>query len=141
MRFWDSSALVPTLVEEPTSAAMRALTRDDRGVSVWWGTLVECAAAVSRRERETPADAAKAAETLKALRAVAETWVEIPPTARIRESALRLVRIHDLRAADALQLAAARVASDDQPESLPFVTLDERLADAARREGFPVLIA
>jgi hypothetical protein len=118
---------------------MRDLTRDDPTVSVWWGTPVECAAAVHRREREAPADVSKAADAIATLRALSETWLEIPPTARVRETALRLVRVHDLRAADALQLAAARVASDEQPESLPFVTLDDRLAVAARREGFPVL--
>jgi hypothetical protein len=47
--------------------------------------------------------------------------------------------LHDLRAADALQLAAALIACDEQPALLPFVTLDRRLADAARREGFRVL--
>ena len=57
----------------------------------------------------------------------------------MRESARRIVRVHDLQTADAFQLAAARVAADDQPGTLPFVTLDERLALAADREGFPVL--
>ena len=34
-----------------------------------------------------------------------------------------------LRAADTLQLAAALIASNDHPESLPFVCLDDRLAN------------
>jgi hypothetical protein len=46
---------------------------------------------------------------------------------------------HPLRAADACQLAAAWVAAEGQPETLPVVTLDGRLAAAAEREGFPVL--
>jgi predicted nucleic acid-binding protein len=45
-----------------------------------------------------------------------------------------------LRTADA-QLAAAIVASEGQPRTLRFVTLDERLAQAARREGFEVIPA
>ena len=57
----------------------------------------------------------------------------------MRDDARRLVRVHDLRAADAFQLAAARVAADGQPGTLPLVTLDERLALAASREGFRVL--
>lgn len=40
---------------------------------------------------------------------------------------------------DALQLAAAIVAAEHEPASLPFVSLDERLNDAAAREGFQVL--
>jgi hypothetical protein len=40
----------------------------------------------------------------------------------------------------ALQLAAALVGSEDQPQSLPFVTLDARLAQAADREGFSIVL-
>jgi uncharacterized protein len=47
--------------------------------------------------------------------------------------------VHPLRAADALQLAAAYAGSDRRPTSLEFVTLDERLADVARKEGFSVV--
>ena len=52
-------------------------------------------------------------------------------------------RQHDfsvpLRAADALQLAAAFAAAERRPASLEIVTLDDRLANAARKEGFAVL--
>jgi hypothetical protein len=50
-----------------------------------------------------------------------------------------LLRIHPLRSADALQLAAALEASENEPRTLPFVTLDERLARSAVREGFPIV--
>jgi predicted nucleic acid-binding protein len=58
--------------------------------------------------------------------------------ALVRQTAIRLLRVHPLRTADALQLAAAIAAAEDHPATLPFVTLDERLAQAAEREGFPV---
>jgi hypothetical protein len=48
------------------------------------------------------------------------------------------LRVHPLRGADSLQLAAAVIASEGLPASLNIVTLDERLAGAARREGFIV---
>jgi predicted nucleic acid-binding protein len=44
-----------------------------------------------------------------------------------------------LRAADALQLAAAFLAAERRPSTLEMVTLDERLADAARKEGFELI--
>ena len=47
--------------------------------------------------------------------------------------------MHPLRAADALQLAAAFVAAERGPSSLQVVTLDERLADAMRKEGFVLI--
>ena len=70
---------------------------------------------------------------------LAPGWSEVPPTDGIRDAAVRLVRAHDLRAADAFHLAAAVVASDGEPSGLSFVTLDERLALAASREGFPIV--
>lgn len=127
------------LVEEPTSSRMRSLANDGTPFAVWWATQVECCSAIARRVRMVPSDSKHAEQALETLRGAVVGWLEIPPSDRVRDGATRLVRVHDLRAADALQLAAARAACDDHPETLPFVTLDERLAVAARREGFPVL--
>lgn len=52
-----------------------------------------------------------------------------------RRTAWRLLRVHSLRAADALQLAAAIVAAEGHPASLEIVALDDRLTAAARREA------
>jgi hypothetical protein len=54
-------------------------------------------------------------------------------------TAQRLLRVHPLRAADSLQLAAAIVAAEGDPATLEFVGLDDRLNDAAAREGFRVV--
>src|SRR5947209_6102827 len=67
---------------------------------------------------------------------LANGWHEVEPGAIVRENAVRFLRVHPLRAADSLQLAAAFVAAEGRPASLQVVTLDERLADAARKEGF-----
>jgi len=139
VRFWDSSALVPSLVAEPTSETVRALIAEDSSITAWWATDIECTSALARRERTGALEPGAAADAYAALTALGRTWTEVSPSERIRDNARRLVRVHDLSASDALQLSAAREASDEQTESLPFVTLDERLALAARREGFPVL--
>jgi hypothetical protein len=65
----------------------------------------------------------------------------VQPTAALRGIARRLLRVHPLRGAGSLQLAAAVIASEGLPASLNIVTLDERLASAARREGFTVQAA
>jgi predicted nucleic acid-binding protein len=62
----------------------------------------------------------------------ASLWASDP----VREAAIRFLRVHALRAADALQLAAAFIAAERRPPSLTVVTLDDRLAAAARKEGF-----
>ena len=139
MRFWDASAVLPLLVDEPGTAAMVALQVEDPAAAVWWLTPAECWSALGRleRERRLTEDGVTAAARL--LAEAARRWTEVPPIDRVRDQAARLVRLHPLRAADALQLAAALVLADFDPATLPFVTLDDRLASAARREGFAVL--
>ena len=138
MRFWDSSAVVPLLVEEPSSAAMRTAYRQDPTVVAWWGTGLELVSALARREREGRIDALTFAEATRRLDALERSWREVAPLERVREVGVRLLRTHALRAADALQLGAAIVAAEERPSTLSFVTLDARLAQAAAREGFPV---
>jgi hypothetical protein len=139
MRFWDSSAVVPLLVAEPSSGAMlREYERDPEAV-VWWATEVECVSALSRLERDGDLSASSLSDALERLEALAGAWREVQPVPRVRQTAIRLLRVHPLRAADALQVAAALVTAEDHPATLPVVTLDNRLADAAEREGFPVI--
>lgn len=138
MSFWDSSALVPVLAVESTTERMSELLADEVGVIVWWETRIELASALARRERAGE-DRDGAVSAYAALDDLFTRWTEVPPSDAVRDDAQRLVRVHDLRAADAFQLAAARVAADGEPGALPFVTLDERLELAASREGFPVL--
>jgi len=140
MRFWDSSAIVPLLVDESSSPGVRAEYVRDPDIVVWWATQVECVSALARLEREARLNAAELGEALSRLDVLALAWHEVQPIDRARQVATRLLRTHGLRAADAFQLAAAIVTAEDQPGSLSLVTLDDRLAAAAEREGFRVVI-
>ena len=137
MKFWDASAIVPLLVAESTTQS--PLARRDPDLLVWWGSQVECASALVRFERKVLLDLKGAALAFDRLKRLANGWHEIEPSEIIRENAIRFLRVHSLRAADALQLAAAFIAAERRPSSLELVTLDERLADAARREGFELI--
>ena len=106
---------------------------------VWWATEVECVSAIARLERDGDLASDAALEALERLDGLAAGWHEIQPVETARRTARRLLRVHALRAADALQLAAAIVASEGHPGSLEVVSLDDRLIAVARREGFPVL--
>jgi uncharacterized protein len=139
LRFWDSSAIVPLLVAEQESAAIAVLVESDPEMLVWWASPVEVTSALARRERERAVAPAAVTEAVERLRALADAWQEVLPGDAVRATAQRLLRVHPLRAGDALQLAAAIVASEHDPASLPFVTLDDRLGDAAGREGFSVV--
>jgi len=140
MRFWDSSALVPLLVNERSSRAVSADFQADPEVMAWWGSEVELVSALARLERDRHLAATELGRALERLDALTMAWREIQPGPRLREIAVRLLRTHPLRAADSLQLAAAIVAAEERPASLVLVTLDARLATAADREGFPVSI-
>jgi uncharacterized protein len=139
MRFWDASALIPLLVDEPVRDRIMTLLEEDNQLLAWWGTPVEIASALARREREGLLSADEVSSALAAARRLAEGWHEIVPSDSVRRTAERLLRMHVLRAVDSLQLAAALVAAGHDPGTLPLVCLDERLRAAARREGFSVL--
>lgn len=136
MKFWDASALVPLLVAEPTTRALQALAARDPDMLVWWESPVECVSAMARLEREAALDGKQARAAYDRLDELAQGWHEIGPGEMVRETAMRFLRVHPLRAADALQLAAAFVAAENRPSALEVVTLDDRLAEAARKEGF-----
>ena len=139
MKFWDASAIVPLLVAESTTRSLQVLANRDSDLLVWWGSQVECASALARLERIALLDAKGVALAIDRLKLLADGWHEIEPSEIVRENALRFLRVHPLRAADALQLAAAFLAAERRPSSLEIVTLDERLADAARREAFELV--
>ncbi len=127
------------LVEEAMTSSVRTLYRRDAAMLVWWGTRVEAVSAVSRLERRRKLTEGSAVSALARLGALARSWNEVQPVEEIRETAARLLRVHDLRAADAFQLAAALLASERRPSSLEFVSLDDRLSAAASREGFVLM--
>lgn len=139
MIFWDASAIVPLLVAEPTTRRLQLLAGRDPEILVWWGTEVECVSALARLERAAALDMKGIALASNRLIQLANSWHEIEPSEIVRENAVRFLRVHPLRAADALQLAAAFLASEHRPASLQVVTLDDRLAEAARKEGFALV--
>lgn len=138
MKYWDSSAIVPLLVEEQATAFLLNLYKRDSVILAGWGADVECVSAVARLEREGSLDVGAVSDALKRLDTLRASWQEVQPIELVRETAKRLLRVHNLRAADSLQLAAALVVTQHRPSTLAFVCMDERLAAVAQREGFNV---
>lgn len=136
MKFWDASAIVPLLMTEASTRHVQALAVKDPAMLVWWGTEVECASAIARLERDGGLEERAVTRAFDRLRQLAAGWHAIDPSDAVREAAVRFLRVHPLRAADSLQLAAAFLAAERRPASLEVITLDDRLAAAARKEGF-----
>lgn len=135
MKFWDSSALVPLLLQQPQTKRVRHELEEDDELVVWWGSAVECASAIARLHRDGHLSAAAERDARSLLDVLRKSWFEVQPGDAVREQAMRLLRVHSLRAADALQLAAALEWAGAPPEG-GFVTFNERLLAAAQREGF-----
>lgn len=138
MRFWDTSAVVPLLLEQQATVEVAPLLSEDPEIVAWWGTPVECASAAARLRREGRLTVAEEDRVLELLARLRDSWLEVLPSEEVRARASRLLRVHPLKAPDALQLAAARIWADGS-SGPHLVTFDERLALAARLEGFRVL--
>ncbi|MBX3026366.1 type II toxin-antitoxin system VapC family toxin [bacterium] len=139
MTFWDTSAIVPLCVVEPATARARALATADPSLVVWWATRTECLSAMARRRRDGQLSPQAERRARRVLTALAGAWSEVLPSEALRERSERLLSVHPLRAADAFQLAAALLWSRGATSTHALVCFDERLRDAAHREGFQVL--
>jgi uncharacterized protein len=139
MKFWDSSAILPLCVEEAQSEIVQNIAKRDGAIIVWWGTLVECHSAFSRLSRNGILTTKQEAQIRSLLASLADTWTEIEPSDEIRNITFRLLRNYPLRAADALQLAAAVIWAEKLPRGHQVVCLDAKLRDAMSKEGFEVL--
>jgi predicted nucleic acid-binding protein len=138
VRFWDSSAVVPLLIAQDASSRAAAWVAADDTIVLWTLTPVEVVSALRRlvRERSLEEDTAWLAETrLDELVRSCHLIVDVEP---VKSLATRLLRLHPLRAFDALQLGAALLWAEGHPRGRTVHTLDGRLAVAAQREGFLV---
>jgi uncharacterized protein len=133
--FWDTSALVPLCVRQSNTPHAMALYKRYQAV-VWWATSVEIASALARLVRMqllAPADWAKARHLASRL---ADTWSVIQPFDVIRTKATKIIERYDLRAAGALQMAAALEWCQDTPRGRVLLMGDDRLLQAATLVGF-----
>lgn len=138
MRFWDSSAIIPLLVlEKETEYCTRAF-QADKDVMVWTLSKVEVLSALCRRQREKALSDESFERALSRMNDFFDSAFEVYTIPKVKERALRLLRVHPLRAADALQLASVLVATQEDTSKLELMCFDERLKQAARREGFSV---
>jgi predicted nucleic acid-binding protein len=105
---------------------------------VWWGTSVEARSAFARLVRDGQLSDAERRTAIRLLGQLRGSWDEIQPSEKVRSLAEPLPDQYGVRAADALQLAAALLWCGELPQRRPFVCFDERLARAASEAGFVV---
>ncbi len=136
--YLDTSALLKRYVAEPESKNVLAKIDEARAIATALITRAEVAAALSRARRETRIDVE---EAQRAEQEFIEDWADfgrVPVTEELVGDAARLAWTRELRAYDAVQLAAAVKC---QPilarfgENTVFGCFNNRLRQAARAEG------
>ncbi|MHB1455572.1 MAG: type II toxin-antitoxin system VapC family toxin [Armatimonadota bacterium] len=139
MKFWDSSALLSLIAAQAGNEEIKVIFEDDPCIVIWWGTRIELASGLCRLHREGLIDDAGLSSLLKIVQQLADDADEVEPTEHVRLASMRILKVHNLRAADSLQLAAALAWMDHDPGCAGFVCLDKRLREAAEKEGFVVM--
>jgi predicted nucleic acid-binding protein len=136
VNFWDTSALAPLLIRESDSDIREAELLAGGVITTWWGTRVELRSALERRRREGVLPELEYFGALERLRCLIAQSFIVEPSEFCLERAERLLALHSLRAADAMQLAAALLACREHTSEAGFHCADKRLGEAAGREGF-----
>lgn len=133
--FCDTSVIVTLCVDQiQTSQAL--LLESRYRFAVWWATHVEIASELMQLLRQQRITAAEYAHATQQAEQYVKIWRVVVPTARIAIEARILLERYPLRAADALQLAAALEWCEGKPDGRMFLTFDKRLREAAGLAGF-----
>src|SRR5262249_33511842 len=119
--FWDTSGIVPLCCQQPQSSQARQVARSYGKYIVWWATSVEAVSSVQRLVRDGELSVKDSQQVLARLDYLRQRWNEIQPTEEVRDLAERLLGRHKLRAADALQLAAALVWCNNRTRGRVFI--------------------
>jgi hypothetical protein len=128
--------LVPLIADEPKTELVNEIGESDPAMIVAFITPIEVESAVWRKVRLMKDEIARQ-RSQQRLAHLRTAWSIVANFQAALDEARRMVARYGLRGADAIQLACAIVGPTQK--RLPFVTLDEELAAAARAEGFPIL--
>ena len=137
--FWDTSGIVPLCCFQSRTAEARKTARLYASQVTWWVTPVEVVSSFTRLRREEKLTQEGKQHALNRLTYLRNHWTEVQPSSEVRETAERLLNVHKLRAADALQLSAALIWCSHRPRGRNFIGGDGDLATAAEAEGFTVI--
>lgn len=133
-RYFDASALVKRYVRERGTAALRRLLASGTAATSRLSE-VEVASAIVRRAREGAFTRQQRDRMLAALYSDLPALLVVELIPEITVDARSLLLRHPLRAGDAIQLASCLYLQRELAQPVPFIGFDDRLVEAARREG------
>lgn len=134
--FFDTSAIVPLIVRQETTQRARQLLKNYPRPVVSWTTFIEVHSALARLIRDGHISRKNNQAAGARLEHLKKAWAEVLMTEQLRVLCVDLLSRYDLRAADAIQLAAALTWCDERPRGRSFITFDERLSAGAEQAGF-----
>ena len=135
--YFDTSALIPLIIKEPSSDICIRLWNDATRTISTRLIYPEVRAALAQAKRIHRLTAAQLAEAVEDLDSIASEINYLEITAHIAKSAGVLAEAHALRGSDAVHLASAALTHDDD---LVFVTGDHTLGSAAQAIGLSVAL-
>ena len=118
--------------------SVRRLLKSGRGATSRLSE-VEVASALNRRAREGAFTLDERDRALASLENDFAALIVVEFTPEITTEAKALLLRHRLRAGDAVHLASGLYLQRELRQSLPFVAFDDRLTEAARRQGLTVV--
>jgi predicted nucleic acid-binding protein len=133
--YFDTSAFVPLLIQESSSAACRRLWDDAEDVATSRLLYVEAAAALAQAVRARRITVAREAAALRELDRFWRDFHVVEPTTQMIGRAAALTSSYCLRAYDAVHCAAAEQVNDDD---LIFASGDRQQLKAGQSLGFSV---
>ena len=137
--FCDTSALLKLYITEPDGDLVKAKLTEAEAVVVCRIAWAEAHAALSRRAREVPEDAAVIEQVKQALATDWPRYVLMEINQALVERAGEYADAFALRGYDSVQLAAAFEASRIAQTPFCFACFDGRLNKAAKMLGMSVL--
>lgn len=133
--FCDTSALIKLYVREPFTEEMLTAADAAPALAVCRIAWAEAMAALARRLRESPADAAVIDRIRERLRIDWSDYLIVEITQALVELAGDYADTFALRGYDSVQLAAAQTLSEALQTPVRFACFDRRLENAARVLG------
>jgi hypothetical protein len=112
------------------------LLYESYGIVAWWATQVEMMSGLTRLERMGQITHERFLIGKQVAREIVRDWLSVRSTESIAIDACSLLELYPLRAADALQLAAALEWCEGKPKGKVFLSFDQRLREAAGMAGF-----
>ena len=139
MFYWDASAILALFIFEKATNMIRSFSANTEALPSYTTiiTPLEVESAIQRRIKERSITLEQAEEVRSLASDFRKEIYLVFADQNVLDIALHLQKIYGLRVGDAIQLASARAGTED-PSTIYFLCLDEKLNEAAKLECFKV---